>query len=334
MPRGGGRRGGRHQPSRYQNGTHWQQLLLHPQQQQWGQSKIPGNVDTQLANSSLNWKNQGHHHELEALVPQQRRYVDEDEPMETPRTAVSEVFHRHALRSIKNKNPSESWQFLLEPITSKKPLPYVLTTALNEHFDTPDGHRPAQLKLQGLTIADYARFRDETSCFVCAALCDKIVTKRAEQAVLTPRTPAPRYISTISPAMADFLHNCENLAKLISQINIACYNKSADHLKNIFIRPDEAVGENLEFLGLLQQELKRTCPADNEGLLIQSVNSLTLAGWLSAAPVVLDYLRLIRDWVKPTTERKSAQLKKMTDDVSDALRRFYTLMELEALLRR
>lgn len=261
--------------------------------------------------------------------------VHGDISMEPPVTAVQDrrMLTRAATKALFQKG-AEAWQTLLRPLTNQNPLPVEVATYLTKHFSTPTSHRPAQLRFHGLTIADYARFRDETSCFVCAALCDKIVTKRAEHAVLRPRTPALRIMTAIPPRLGEFLFACPKLTILIDEVNVACSNKDAQHLKNTLIRPDEANSNQAQFLTDLQQELRRTSPANDEGLLLQSLDTLTLAGWLSAKPVIFDYLKLIRDWSEPTTEEKSAQLKKMTDDVSDNLRRLCALMDFETLLRR
>lgn len=133
---------------------------------------------------------------------------------------------------------------------------------------------------------------------------------------MPPQDPAPRYLTVLSSNMSDFLHSCPSIATLLIQVNAACDNKDASALKNALIRPDEAAGDHVKFLALLQQELKRTSPANDEALLTQSIENLTLGGWLSAKPVVFDYLRLIRDWVWPTTEHKLIQLKRMIEDVS------------------
>ena len=270
-----------------------------------------------------------------------RTSSDGDMLMDTPNTGTTLVVKRYALRSQKEEGPGTAWRRMLEPLTAKHPLPLEYQRLLDQHFGTVYEHRPSQLKFRGLEISDYARYRDETNCFVCAALADLIVTKQAEKALKGPVTPqSVRFVTGITPAMGELVSNCPQLAKLIGAINIACNNQDGRTLTRLLIRPDaredtpdtpanERTGmtqEHSEFLSALQQELKTICPGSDEGLLHQSLATLTMAGWLSAKPVVTDYLRLIRDWVKPVGKQQVAQLKKMTDDVSEDVDKFCALL--------
>ena len=247
----------------------------------------------------------------------------------TPNTAATPAITRAALRAAKTEGWSLAWRKMLAPLLARNPLPFEYERLLDEHFKTPYEHRPSVLKFHGLEISDYARYRDETHCFVCAALCDQILTKQATgMASLTARDN--RFVTGITAAMSDFLHGCPALAQLLVEINLACNDQDAWHFKTALIIPSPDVdgmkAEQRQFLATLQQELQRTCPAQDETLLLQSLDTLTLAGWLSAKPVVLDYLRLVRDWVTPTTKQQIPGLQKLTDDVSRGVDKLYTLM--------
>lgn len=289
----------------------------------------PGNIKTNSKSGSSKWWEHDYDNSTSFSFSKRNGSSDDDGdlPMETPAGAVTPALRRYALRSQKEYGSSTAWRKMLGPLTAKDPLPYEYERLLDVHFNTPYELRPAALRFGALEISDYARYRDETNCFVCAALCEKILKKRAEYATLTSKTPSPRYIA-ISPNMSEFLHNCPSLAKLIGEINVACYNKDASHLRRSLLRPDEAEGDHAEFLASLQEELRRTCPAEDEALLLQSLDTLTLAGWLSAKPVVLQYLRLIRSWTQPTSQEQLAGLKKMIEDVSQDLERFYSAMSI------
>jgi hypothetical protein len=112
-----------------------------------------------------------------------RTSSDGDTLMDTPNTATTLVVRRYALRSQKEEGPETAWRRMLEPLTAKHPLPLEYQRLLDQHFGTVYEHRPSQLKFRGLEIGDYARYRDETNCFVCAALADLIVTRQAEKAL-------------------------------------------------------------------------------------------------------------------------------------------------------
>ena len=101
------------------------------------------------------------------------------------------------------------------------------------------------------------------------------------------------------------------------EITTACHKKDAAHLQRFLARPDQVSAEYGKFLEDLQRELQKTSPANNEGPLLETLNTLSLAGWLTAKPVVFAYCKLIRDWVKEETPQKMADLKKMIEDVSN-----------------
>lgn len=253
---------------------------------------------------------------------------------ETPATAVEDrqMINRVAAKAVDRKGKGSAWETLLRPLTYSNPLPVEIEAFLTKHFSTEVAHRPANLSFKGVQIRNYTDYRDTTSCFVCAALCDEIINKTAEQAhYLRPQTPAIRYPSNMTREM---LSRNPRLTSFLDHVSQACLQQDPQGLRSFLAVPSEAEGDTTTLLGFLQHELKATVPRHNDGLLVASVKELPLAGWVSAELVVLDYLRLIRDWTDPTTDVQKEQLKRMVDDVSKKLDALYLLMCLDNFSRR
>jgi hypothetical protein len=270
-------------------------------------------------------------------------YVDDgDIVMVTPRSAQTpgtsvedrKIINGAAAKAWGRRGKAAAWETLLRPLTHKNPLPVEVSDYLFKHFSA--SHKPSKLLFNGIHMEDHERHRNSTSCFVCAALCDQIIRNSADQStrVLRSQTSAARYSPVISDErMASFLHASPVLHQFLSFVNTACYNRDSDSLRQILIIPDPAAGDvEKNFLNSLQKELKLACPKDsenNEKLLMTALNNVSTAGWVSAQPVVLDYLKLIRDWTWPSAGEQEAQLRRLIDDVSEQHTNFCMLMNLD-----
>lgn len=130
----------------------------------------------------------------------------------------------------------------------------------------------------------------------------------------------------------NFVHKTPTLGRLLNGVEEACRARNPDALRGTLLMPHEVKGdEQQQFFRLLQQELRATCPEGSEGMLHKALQHASISGWVSILPVMMDYLRFIRDWTKPENDYQDRQLKKLTDDVSDEQIRFYLLMSLDIL---
>jgi hypothetical protein len=354
--RGGGYRGGRNEehPNRGGYANHDAQGQSFANSRSGNKSR-PADINTHISSRHIpselrRWFTEGSHYlylhgqltHIEMNISPEQYTVVEDGDIslvsppaaETPGTAGEDrqMVTRVAAKAVDRKGKGSAWETLLRPLTDWNPLPLEIEAFLTKHFSTPVAHRPANLSFKGVQIRNYTEYRDATSCFVCAALCDEIILKTAEQAhYLRPQTPAIRYASNITREM---LSRNPQLTRFLDYVNQACVQQNPEGLRSFLVVPGQAIGDMATLLTFLQHELKATCPRHNDGLLVASVKELPLAGWVSAELVVLDYLRLVRDWTDPTTDVQKGQLKRMVDDVSKKLDALYLLMCLDNFSHR
>lgn len=119
--------------------------------------------------------------------------------------------------------------------------------------------------------------------------------------------------------LGNFVHNSPKLGEFLEGLKKAYVEKDADILQLALVSPDRAndFTNHYKFLLELRKELQSNCPTKYEAGLDQSLDMLPLVGWVTIKPVVLSYLRLIRDWVEEDARAQQINsLKKVMEDVS------------------
>ena len=348
--RAGGQRGGRNEERANRGGYGDGQGQGFAQSRSEHKPRRPDDINTHIPSSIRRLLREGSHYlylngqltEIETNVSLKDFTVVDDgdisllsPPPDTGTTVNDRRMITHAAAKAVNQKGPHAWETLLRPLTSSMPLPVEISAVLTKHFDTPPGHRPADLSFKGIQIRNYAQYRDTTSCFVCAALCNEIIYKTAEQVhYLRPQTPALRYTSNITLDMTAFLNRNPKLAEFLTHVQAACANKDPEALKILFPDPERLTGEQAAHFDILRQELTATYLGKNEALLLACIKELPLAGWISAQVVVHDYLRLLRDSTNPMTEARRANYKKLVDDVGAKINALFLLRSLDICLHR